>query len=126
MPTTTPQQASAGRSTEAWQISVTILFQFPIAYSQDLLLCLFQEAGPSGALITIESSSSDEPNVPVPETRETLPPVQAREIRFKEVTNLPSESADFLSLLAYPLLYFLTGARYPQQQHLLFCRLLGR
>ena len=86
----------------------------------------FQEAGPSGALITIESSSSDEPNAPVPETRETLPPAQAREIRFKEVTILPSESADFLSPLAYPLLYFLTGARYPQQQHLLFCCFLGR
>ena len=62
----------------------------------------------------IESSSSGEPGAPIPETRETLP-AQAREIRFKEVTILPSESADFLSLLAYPLLRSLTGARFSQQ-----------
>ena len=109
----TPQQTSAGRSTEAWQISHTILFQFPIAYLQDLFSMSFQEAGPSGALIIVESSSSDEPTAPAPETRETLPPTQAREIRFKEVTNLPLESADSPLLLANPSLYFPTGARHP-------------
>ena len=61
----TPQQTSAGRSTEAWQLSHTFLFHLPILYSQNLFSMSFQEAGLSRALIVVESSSSDEPIVRV-------------------------------------------------------------
>ena len=88
--------------------------QLSAVYSQNLYPIPFQEAGPSRALIVVESSSSDEPIAPVPEKRVALPSAQAREIRFKEVINLSPESADPLLLLANPCLYSFAGTRHSQ------------
>ena len=47
-----------------------------------------QEAGPSRTPIIVESSSSDEPILPVPKPRVVIPQTQMEEIRFKEVRSL--------------------------------------
>ena len=52
-------------------------------------LVIFREAGPSKAPIIVESSSSDEPMVPAPESRVTASQTQFEEIRFKEVRDFP-------------------------------------